>query len=171
MECQICFESVSDIYKVTCGSTVDHLICFDCEANWREKMPVRGGKRKLTCPTCRQEETERTMESVERELASLYVSKQAPVSMEERLLTAYQTIISLEPVSRAYMANRLLATTLPPRVPPPRKLLCASGRDCHTRSRVNTRSKTHLKCRACQTVACCASCRVCTGCAPLAPSS
>jgi len=169
MDCQICYESSSEIYKVTCGSTVDHLICFDCEKKWREKMPVRAGVRKMTCPTCRQEETDRTMDSLERELASLYVSRPAE-STQEMLTNAYRVIVSLEPPSRAYVARRILETTQSVSAPstrPPVRVFCASGRECNTRSQVNDRTKTHLKCRRCNTVACCASCRTCTGCVPL----
>jgi hypothetical protein len=168
MNCQICFDTFPELYKVNCGSPVDHQICFGCEKGWREKMPIQDGKRVMSCPTCRQEETSRTVESLERELAALYVSPvQAPISPEERFQDAIQLIVNLGPVTRSYVAHRILATTRPPRVAPPRRVFCASGRDCITRSRVNTRAKTILKCRQCKEVACCASCRICTGCAPL----
>ena len=76
MDCQICFETVSEIYKVSCGSPVDHVMCFDCETKWRAKIPIRNGTRVLTCPTCRQPETDRTMDSLQRELSMMYVSRQ-----------------------------------------------------------------------------------------------
>lgn len=174
MTCQICFDDFPEMYKVGCGSTVEHLICFGCEKQWREKMPIRDGKRKMTCPTCRQEETDRTMESLERELAALYVSPMpAPESAQEMVTRAYSTLVSLAPASRAYVANRILETIprQPVRVAPPRKVFCASGRDCFTRSRVNARTKTILKCRTCREVACCKTCMFCVGCMPLASSA
>jgi hypothetical protein len=162
MTCQICFESFPTMYKVTCGSTVDHEICFDCERQWRSKMLIRDGKRVMSCPTCRQEETTRTKESLERELAELYVSSR-PVMV---LGDAIRIIFALNPPSRTYVAHRILATVTPA-TSSTRPVLCASGRDCQTRSRVNTRSKTRLKCRTCREVACCDSCKFCTGCVPL----
>jgi hypothetical protein len=172
MACPICFETFPDMYTIPCGSTVDHRICFVCEQEWRKKMTVRNGKRKLTCPECRQEETSRTVESLERELATLYVTPRPAESAQEMVTHAFSTLVSLAPVSRAYVANRILATIPTTSVAPPRKVFCASGRDCLTRSRVNSRSKTHLKCRTCRVVACCATCRFCTGCVPLpVPSS
>lgn len=166
-ECQVCFESFPGMYKVTCRSTVAHLICFGCEKKWREKMPIRDGKRKMTCPTCRQEETERTMESLERELAALYVSRQAPQSAQEMMTNAYQAVISLPPTSRELVVNGILARM--PSLVSQTPQFCASGRDCRTRSRFNARSKTILKCRTCREVACCRSCGNCTGCVPLVP--
>jgi hypothetical protein len=164
------------MYKVTCGSTVDHLICFGCEKQWREKMPIREGERKLTCPTCRQRETSRTVDSLERELNALYVSRPT-LTLEEEILNAFQLFQRVDPRLRAVFARNLLATTLPapaarpsrPRPPVPQ--VCASGRDCFTRSRVNARSKTILKCRTCREVACCKTCMFCVGCMPLEPRS
>ncbi len=172
-ECQICFESSPDMYKVTCRSTVAHLICFGCEKKWREKMPVRDGKRNMTCPTCRQEETHRTMESLERELAGLYLSRQAQESSQDMVANAYEVLVSLHPTPRAYMALRILATTPDTSLRPatPVAQFCESGRDCRTRSRFNARCKTILKCRTCNEVVCCRSCGNCTGCVPLVPSS
>jgi hypothetical protein len=172
MACPICYETVPDMYTIPCGSTVDHRICFDCEQDWRKKMTVRNGKRRMTCPECRQEETSRSVESLERELAALYVSPMPAESAQEMVTRAYSTLVSLAPVSRAYVANRILATipSQPVRVAPPRKVFCASGRDCFTRSRVNARSKTILKCRTCREVACCKTCMFCTGCMPLSTS-
>lgn len=168
-ECQVCFESFPEMYKVTCGSTVDHLICFGCEKQWREKMPIRDGKRKMTCPTCRQEETGRTMESLERELAALYLSRQAPQSAQEMVTNAFQVIIRLHPTTREHVAN-LILETMPDSLRPSQPQFCASGRDCRTRSRFNARCKTILKCQTCREVVCCRSCKNCTGCVPLVPS-
>jgi len=111
MECQICFDTFPELYKVGCGSTVDHEICFDCEMQWREKMPVRDGKRKMSCPTCRQEETSRTVESLERELAALYGTVYT-ISPQDEAENALRAIMSLDPTTRAFVANRILATTL-----------------------------------------------------------
>ena len=157
MTCQICFESFPNIYKVNCGSTVDHEICFDCETRWRAKMTIRDGKRVMSCPTCRQEETFRTVDSLEREVAELYASPRQEVT----LIDAMRVIVGLDPSTRAYIANRIGSTVAHVSV------LCASGRECVTRSQVNSRVKTRLKCRRCREVACCARCNICTGCRPL----
>ena len=148
VECQICFESFPEMYKVTCGSTVDHLICFDCETQWRAKMPIRAGVRTMTCPTCRQPEKERTVCSLSRELDSL---TSRPQTQEEW--------------------RSMFVTTPSPGLT---RVFCASGRPClarsrgyGTRSRVSSRVKTYLKCRSCRVVACCVRCGVCTGCSPL----
>ena len=185
---------------MNCSSTVDHLICFDCEKQWREKMPIRNGKRTMTCVTCRQEETSRTMESLERELAALYVSRQAPTSVDDAL----RVIVRLGPAARSFVAHHILSTVNSTAsaagaaaaavsaagggpaaaeaaaaaahetsvlrrssTRPPRRVFCESGRDCHTVSRIHSRTKTHLKCRQCNVVVCCANCRRCTGCVPL----
>lgn len=186
---------------MNCGSTVDHLICFDCEKKWREKMPIRNGKRTMTCVTCRQEETTRTMESLERELAALYVSRQAPTSIHDAL----RVIVRLGPVERSFVAHHILSTVNSTAsaagaaaaavsatggggsaavsgaggeaaaaavlrrssTHPPPRMFCESGRDCQTASRIHSRTKTHLKCRQCNVVACCAKCRRCTGCVPV----
>jgi len=174
MECQICFESRPDMYKVPCGSSVAHKICFGCERRWREEMPIRDGKRKMTCPTCRQEETGRTMESLERELAALYVSRQAPQSAQseqEMMTNAYQAVVSLPPNSRELVVNGILARVRSQSRVSQTPQFCASGRDCRTRSRFNSRCKTTLKCRTCREVACCRTCMFCVGCMPLASSS
>lgn len=151
------------MYKVTCGSTVDHEICFECEGQWRAKMAIRDGKRVMSCPTCRQEETTRTVDSLERELAALYVSSRPEVALSD----AVRIIFGLNASARTYVAHRILATTVTP-VVRPALVLCASGRECATRSRVNSRVTTHLKCGRCNVVACCSRCRICTGCRPLA---
>ncbi len=208
MDCQICLESFPELYKVNCDSPVDHLICFECERKWREQMPIRNGKRKMSCPTCRQQETGRTMESLERELASLYVSLQAPIRQaSDSLVDAVQLILRLGPSDRSYVAHHILSTVDSTAAEagaarvggvaraaavhraaagaggaaagaaaaavgrsstrPPSRVFCESGRDCRTVSRIHSRTKTHLKCRQCNLVACCANCRRCTGCVPL----
>jgi hypothetical protein len=177
MNCQICFDTFPEMYKVTCGSTVDHMLCFGCEKGWREKMPVRAGKRMISCPTCRQVETSRTVESLERELAAMYLSPQVPVQSDDEpseLVQALRTVLREGPVVRATFARSILDDVEPAsepapvaRIVRPRVKLCASGRDCQTRSRVNTRTKTRLKCRGCEQVVCCNSCMFCTGCVPV----
>lgn len=142
-ECQICFDTFPKMYKVKCGSTVDHRICFGCAEKWRARMPFRYGKRTMTCPTCRQEETDRPTCQEETD----------PIAPEGVIARMFWCII------RVYGGE--------PTPPRPRKVFCASGRDCRTRSRHHARTKTHLKCRTCQTVACCNSCRVCVTCEPL----
>jgi hypothetical protein len=188
MNCQICFDTFPEMYKVTCGSTVDHMLCFGCEEGWREKMPVVNGKRMISCPTCRQVESSRTVESLERELAALYLSPPAPVQSDEpsELVQAIRTVLREGPVVRASFARSILSDvdivlvsntddTDPvestPAEPSPasptarsRLMFCASGRDCRTRSRIHTRTKTRLKCRGCGQVACCKSCSFCSGC-------
>ena len=200
MDCQICFESFPDMYKVTCASTVEHNICFECETKWRAKMPIRDGARVMTCPTCRQPETDRTMDSLQRELSALYVSKPQEVTLRD----AVRVITSLNEDSRHFLALRLLcpavyqgvvpaeitleaartrsraaqaanqATQVPAQAAQapvrPTQQFCASGRDCRSRSRLHTRTKTHLKCRVCQTVACCMNCRrLCVTCETAPP--
>lgn len=156
MDCQICFETFPDLYKVSCGSTVDHLICFDCEKQLREKMPIRNGKRKMSCPTCLEEETDRTVESLERELAALYVSSQAPTS----IVDALRAIVRLGPAQRAFVSHHILSTVNSTEsaagaaaaavtsagapagaaaeavlhrssTHPPPRVFCQSGRECH----------------------------------------
>lgn len=183
MSCQICFDTFPEMYKVTCGSTVDHLICFDCEKQWREKMPIREGDRKMTCPTCRQQETSRDAESLQREVKALYATRQASTSVDDIL----RSLVRLSPSSRSFLANYLLrtvpSTTVAAGAAAPNPVLsytaasrstrplprvfCESGRDCRSVSRLHSRTKTHLKCRQCNVVACCATCRHCTGCQPL----
>lgn len=149
------------MYKVTCGSTVDHLICFDCEKQWREKMPVRDGERKMTCPTCRQPESTRTVDSLERELKALYVTRPTP-TLQEEVVNAYQLFLRIPTQARSVLAQNILASTRPR----PPSVLCASGRDCQTRSRSSSRAKTHLMCRRCREVACCNRCVYCLECLP-----
>jgi hypothetical protein len=91
-------------------------------------------------------------------------------------VNAFQLFRRVEPGLRTVFAHNLLATTHTPYVRPshprpPSPQVCASGRDCFTRSRVNARSKTILKCRTCREVACCKTCMFCSGCVPLPSSS
>ena len=104
MDCQICFENVSEIYKVSCGSPVDHVICFDCESKWRAKMPIRNGNRVLSCPTCRQPETDRTMDSLQRELSMMYVTRQ-----EVTTDTIIRVLTRMQPESLRFMISNMPA--------------------------------------------------------------
>ena len=85
IECMVCMEDFdptqigTQIDKVVCGSIVDHMLCFGCEAKWRKETPVQydevlGPHRTMTCPTCRQHErqSERTNASIQRENADMY---------------------------------------------------------------------------------------------------
>jgi hypothetical protein len=77
IECQICFEHFqsNQIGKVGCGSSVDHNLCFGCEKTWRSKMPIKKGLRIMNCPTCRQPEQYRTIESLQRETQTTQTSQ------------------------------------------------------------------------------------------------
>ena len=73
MDCIACFEP-NATYKILCGSPVGHVMCEDCEVDWRLKMKYDNGF-DLKCPMCRVPETElnpaRTVKSMECELAML----------------------------------------------------------------------------------------------------
>jgi len=74
MECQICYAKVVK-YKIQCGSSVAHQICYDCEREWRLKAKPTSLGRFITCPFCRKEEKEpglRGRSSYEAELKLLY---------------------------------------------------------------------------------------------------
>ena len=74
MECMICYEA-SAKYKIQCGSSVPHCICFTCEKTLRLKAKPSHEGRMITCPFCRQEEKEaglRSRSSYEAELKVLY---------------------------------------------------------------------------------------------------
>jgi hypothetical protein len=74
MECMICYEGEAK-YKIQCGSSVPHCICFTCEKTMRLKAAPSHDGRMLTCPFCRQEEKEaglRSRSSYEAELKLLY---------------------------------------------------------------------------------------------------
>jgi hypothetical protein len=70
----ICYEGEAK-YKIQCGSSVPHCICFTCEKTMRLKAAPSHVGRVLTCPYCRQEEKEaglRSRSSYEAELKMLY---------------------------------------------------------------------------------------------------
>jgi hypothetical protein len=170
MECQICFESFPDIdmYKVTCGSTVGHLICFDCETQWREKMPIREGDRKMTCPTCRQEESSRTVESLQREVKTFYSTHQEVMKLYREVSETNQATRQALGTLRSTRQTTSPAATVSTESSRPVSLPCASGRWCGGHSGYE-RTMTRLKCRRCDVVACCSRCRNCTGCRPEVP--
>jgi hypothetical protein len=184
MECVICMQTTEEIYKVNCGSRVDHTICFGCEGEWRSKMPLQDGMRTMTCPTCRQPEHERTVDSLTRELKRM--NQQDPIAVcVDRIVHHFTTIYGVN-MANAYRSTlTMMASTSDPifvrtvsdpvsdpvqrsmqpsTVRRPSIVPCASGRDCRTRSAVNTRTKTHMKCRRCNLVACCRNCKTCITC-------
>ena len=70
----ICYEA-SAKYKIQCGSSVPHCVCFTCEKTLRLKAKPGHDGRMLTCPYCRQEEKVaglRSRSSYEAELKVLY---------------------------------------------------------------------------------------------------
>ena len=186
-ECQICLESFSSdqIDKVSCGSSVDHNICFDCEKNWRSKMPLQDGVRIMNCPTCRQPEKYQTVESLKRQASIVSPVARAAVrhytreevdDINARLMAP--PLESLDPFERQLAAITALLMQTPIQAPtgtrdapvvldarPPRAR-CASGRNCRSTSQTG-RSMTHLKCTRCNVVFCCRTCKVCVGCIPV----
>jgi hypothetical protein len=143
MECQICLEVfVTDISPVSCGSQ-KHWLCYGCEGTWRGKMPLQNGIRVMKCPTCRQPEQSRTIESLQREATRV----ESTVSRGESTVSRARSVrVSSEGQDR------------------PRGR-CASGRNCRSTSQTG-RSMTYLKCIACSVVFCCRTCTVCVGCRP-----
>ena len=159
MECVICMRTTDEIYKVTCGSSVPHLMCFECEGEWRSKMPKVGGMRTMTCPTCRQPERERTVESLTRELIRMdqYMTRELILLGQRQTILLYNLNRISEPRTVSSVVRARAPTTRPRVVP------CASGRECRSRS-VSARTKTHLQCTRCNVVACCRNCKSCLEC-------
>lgn len=173
---------------VNCGSVVEHPICPSCEDEWRSKMPLFNGMRTMTCPTCRQPERERTVASLQREVIRLNQPRERePVEIcVQRIFNRIASLYSVEEATTVRPAvlsmiidvallelGRPVSTATTARARPARPPIvpCASGRDCRTRSRVSTRTKTHLKCRRCQDVACCRTCRFCQPCTNIMDNS
>ena len=184
--------TTDEIYTVNCGSSVAHQICFECEGEWRSKMPLQDGMRTMTCPTCRQSERERPVESLTREL--IRVNTQDHVTeCVERIIAHFASLYGDDTANVMRATLSMLATTSEPivytsvprtrepsvprtrepsvprtrertRERRPTVMLCASGRDCRTRSVLTTRTKTHMKCRQCTLVACCRNCKTCITC-------
>jgi hypothetical protein len=144
MQCQICQETFPEEgVSSYCNSPVAHNLCHSCEGEWRSKMPLQDDMRTMNCPTCREPEKERTKESLAREVARL-----------NRIFAA--------PIVEFDWSG--LDDLLAPTRPSVRRRSCESGRDCQSRSRSQTRTITHLKCRSCNVVYCCRNCRICIGC-------
>ena len=154
-------ELKDDITKVSCGSLVDHNICFGCEEKWRSKMPLQGGVRIMKCPTCRQPEQYRTIESLQREARNPTISDL--VETADRLVVSARGLQTPEGhfiVRSAAQVRAIASTTVPTRS------LCESGRECRSRSLIG-RTTTHLKCTVCQIKFCCRTCNVCVECRPI----
>jgi len=74
MECMICYSGEAK-YKIQCGSSVPHCVCFTCEKTLRLKAKPTSNGRMVMCPYCRTEEKEaglRSRSSYEAELKLLY---------------------------------------------------------------------------------------------------
>lgn len=167
IECQICFESfnLKNIGKVSCGSSVDHYLCFKCESTWRSKMPLKDGVRIMNCPTCRQPEQYRTIESLQRQV-QLYqpTIESLQRQMQERQYNQRSESSNARlDYSQGTREAPVVLDARPPRLP---RALCASGRNCQSTS-PSGRSMTHLKCFYCHTVFCCRNCMQCVRCNPL----
>ena len=137
MECPLCMEPFNgNIYKVKCGSSVDHLMCTSCEEQWRAKMPLEQGVL-MTCPTCRQPETE--------DFQNTWT----------RFLNRVGTVF-----------NHIHVEIINPMDHPQfrKPVFCESGRECHNVARPDRRKKTKLRCRVCHRTACCNTCRTCVAC-------
>jgi hypothetical protein len=185
IECQICFESFhsNKIDKVACGSSVDHMVCFDCEKTWRSKMALKDGIRIMKCPTCRQDEQYRTTASLQREASTSSV-----VRTTAEVRTRAEEIMSIlrrngssvrmaareaiREATREALANaaridgtREAPVVLEARPARPQRARCESGRNCRSTSE-SGRSMTHLKCIHCDIVFCCRNCSECVRCRP-----
>ena len=86
------------MYKIMCGSPVEHVMCETCEIDWRLKMKY-SDKFELLCPLCRVSETElnpnRTLKSMECELKMLqYVCEMAHhmVSLDDLAMPSCEII-------------------------------------------------------------------------------
>jgi hypothetical protein len=84
----ICYSGEAK-YKIQCGSSVPHCVCFTCEKTLRLKAKPGHGGRMVTCPYCRTEEKEaglRSRSSYEAELKVLYEQMyKEPVRTYQRL--------------------------------------------------------------------------------------
>ena len=151
--------------KVSCGS--NHPLCFECELTWRSKMPLQDGVRIMTCPTCRQPEKYRTIESLQRTARSktlTYLAQAADALVVEtrRFLRTSETLFIERAAARVHeLTSSAVTRAAHPSTREPRSR-CASGR-CQSTSRTG-RAMTYLKCNICHNVFCCRSCRECVGC-------
>ena len=173
MECQICMET-KECENVSCGS--NHPLCFGCERMWRSKMPLQDGVRIMTCPTCRQPEKYRTIESLQREAQTktlthlaqaaddLVVETRRFVRTSETAFIERAAARVREIASSAVARAALPSTVREPDIDARPRARCASGR-CQSTSQTG-RAMTYLKCIVCRNVFCCRTCRECVGCRP-----
>ena len=166
--CTVCQENSPKLTQISCGSEVPHCICEECEDAWRAKMPVdpEENMRIMKCPMCRKPEDpkKRSSESLIRELKGKYRPRTITVEMEIPGFQDFAFTIPDFGSENAFM----VPAPVPRQVSIPRPLprsVCASGRDCHSRSRTG-RTTTHLKCAGCNLVFCCRNCRRCIRCVP-----
>ena len=125
--CQICYEGEAK-YKIQCGSTTPHCICYSCETTWRLKTKPTPKGRPLTCPFCRGVEKtpgNRSRSSYEAEIELLYKDlhmRRTPLHYE------FQSQLDMVRSTHPYLASSslrdaLLDMTAPARprvtVPPP----------------------------------------------------
>ena len=115
-ECQICFETFhsNQIGKVGCGSSVDHYLCFGCEKTWRSKMPLQNGLRIMNCPTCRQPEKYRTIESLQRETTTSQPTDYSALITAE-MSQANRVVQIIQRVEAERAAQRAVARAAAPR--------------------------------------------------------
>jgi hypothetical protein len=165
MECIVCMEVFENVYRIQCGSKVDHCLCHGCEVGWRVKMPLQNSGFSLQCPLCRTTETglnpsqsrkSRSCEMVMLNVILELIRHHEPVqihseyillsvaSMDDSPVTAIHTASFIERKwSRLEMIHSVrpdLITEVPPMPipllePPPRKRPCESSKACPTRSR------------------------------------
>ena len=142
-ECPVCMEPFQgNIYKIQCGSSVEHQICLGCADKWTSAKPGQD----MTCPTCRQPDPTQRVEP-DAEVGGI----QIPIGVIEQWEQQLTMLFNNHQRAILDMSNQ-------PQV-------CASGRICVRHWR-NRRIMTRLKCRQCGVVACCYRCRFCTVCIP-----
>jgi len=181
--CQICYEGEAK-YKIQCGSTTPHCICYSCETTWRLKTKPTPKGRPLTCPFCRGVEKmsgNRSRSSYEAELELLYKDihmRRTPLHYE------FQSQLDMVRSTHPYLASSGLRdalldmtaparpVTVPPEPVPPAmpitrtyavhpKRWCQSGR--RELSMCLTQNKTQRKCSypsGCDQFVC-RDCRMC----------
>ena len=74
-ECLICMDTAVNPYTVQCGSDVPHIVCSNCEVQWRLKSKPTQEGRIITCPACRGIEADtshRSAASLQVELTHVY---------------------------------------------------------------------------------------------------
>ena len=178
MECQDCIICMKFTVcePVSCRSKVGHYLCEVCEDAWREKMPEKDGLRIMTCPSCREEETSRSIRSLQRE-----ARRKAQPTLESLLAAADKLVLDTRElvgtlrtpesdfIRRSADRVREIASSAVARAALPTRdarvsRRCASGR-CTSTSPTG-RAMTHLKCNICNIVFCCRTCKECVNCRP-----